>query len=255
MEGPSRLASLPNYNELFPRVSADSSFLGADGGPSSASLHVVRAARSGNGTDSVGRSGLPKRRGLCFHERFTVSSSMACSPPQSVGNIDGTTEILEIAPGARVIEIVRQRSIHASVDQVWSLIEPVDRLPEWFSGIETAELLAGRGLGRRQRVRGRWDSQRFEIDQTVVEYEPNHVLAWCNDTEMLNGKPAPRVSKRTESRIRLRPAGAATTVELISRLEPGNVLAGAALRLIAVSRIGHLMESSLDRVERILRNG
>jgi uncharacterized protein YndB with AHSA1/START domain len=152
-----------------------------------------------------------------------------------------------------MIEIVRERTLDVPVGRIWELIEPVERLPEWFEGIDTAELLEGMGLGRRQRMRGRWESHRLEIDQTVIDYEPNRVLAWCNDVERLDGKPAPKISDRTESRVELRSNGSATLIVLISRLKPGNAFKGALLRLVAVPRITRMMEVSLGRIEKILQ--
>ena len=97
-----------------------------------------------------------------------------------------------------MIEIIRERTLDVPVNRVWDLIERVERLPQWFTGTETAVPLEGQGPGRKQRVTGRWGTHRFEIDQTVTHYEPRRVLAWRHDAERLDGRAAPKISRQTE---------------------------------------------------------
>ena len=151
-----------------------------------------------------------------------------------------------------MIEIVCQRTIEAPVQRVWDLIEPVERLPEWFSGTGTAVLLAGRAVGRKQRVSGRWGSHGFEIDQTVTRYEPPRVLGWRHDAERLDGRQAPRISRQIEFCIQLEPVGQRTRVELVSRHVPDNVLKGLLIRVIAAPRIRRMLNTSLERITSIL---
>jgi len=151
-----------------------------------------------------------------------------------------------------VIEIVQERTLDAPLKQVWDLVEPVERLPEWFTGIETAELLVGQGLGRKQRVGGRWGNHRFQIDQTVIDYQPGRRLVWRHDTERLDGKPAPMMSRETEFGIHLRDIAPRTLVQLTSRHVPGNMFKGLLVRLIAVPRIARMMERSLAKIAQVL---
>ncbi len=151
-----------------------------------------------------------------------------------------------------MIAIVRERILDVPLNQVWDLIEPVERLPEWFTGMETAELLAGRGLGRKQLVGGRWGRRRFQIDQTVIRYAPGRRLVWRHDTERLDGKPAPMMSRETEFEIHLRDLAPGTLVQLTSRQIPGNVVKGLLIRLIAAPRIARMMERSLAKIAEIL---
>ena len=151
-----------------------------------------------------------------------------------------------------MIEIVRERTLDVAPNQVWDLIEPVERLPEWFPGIETAELVAGRGLGRRQRVGGRWARQLFQIDQTVIHYEPGRRLVWRHDSERLDGKPAPRISHETEFAIQLRELASGTLVQLMSRQIPDSWFKGLVIRLIAAPGIARMMERSLAKIAEIL---
>lgn len=151
-----------------------------------------------------------------------------------------------------MIEIVRERKLDVPPNRVWDLIEPVERIPEWFAGIETAELVAGRGLGRKQRVGGRWARQLFQIDQTVIHYEPGRRLAWRHDRERLDGKPAPTISRETEFAIQLRELASGTLVQLTSRQLPDSWFKGLVVRLIAAPGIARMMERSLENIAEIL---
>ena len=82
---------------------------------------------------------------------------------------------------------------------MWDVVEPVERLAEWFSGAGRAELLSGRGLGRRQRMHGRWGRRTFQIDQTVIAYEPQRSLEWRHDDEWLDGRAPLRSPRQRRS--------------------------------------------------------
>jgi uncharacterized protein YndB with AHSA1/START domain len=154
-----------------------------------------------------------------------------------------------------MVEIVRERTLTAvSVEQVWSLIEPVELLPRWLSMSETAEVLSGQGLGRRQRVHGHWGQHRFQIDQTVTVYEPRHALGWRHDAEHYDGKPAPKISAETEFRIEVEAVNGDALVRLRSRHVPGNLLNGIIVRLVAAPRVVRMLDESLNRLAENLRS-
>jgi uncharacterized protein YndB with AHSA1/START domain len=154
-----------------------------------------------------------------------------------------------------MVEIVRERTLTAvSAEQVWNLIEPAELLPRWFSMSETAEVLWGQGLGRRQRVHGHWGHHRFQIDQTVTVYEPTHALAWRHDAEDLDGKPAPKISADTEFRIEVEAAGRDVLIRLRSRHVPGSLLNGIIVRLVAAPRVARMLDESLNRLAENLRS-
>jgi uncharacterized protein YndB with AHSA1/START domain len=149
-----------------------------------------------------------------------------------------------------LIEIVRERRIEATPDRLWPLVADVGRLPEWFALAERAELLEGEGLGRRQRLHGRWGKRRSEVDQIVVEHEPERVLAWRHEAERLDGKPAPRFARETRFAVLLEREGEATRVRLESRQVAAGALAGLLLRAFGRREVAGAMERSLERLER-----
>lgn len=152
-----------------------------------------------------------------------------------------------------MIEIVRERWIPAPPERIWSLVESVERLPEWLTFAERAELLAGSGSGRRQRIHGRWGKKRSEVDQLVTDYEPNRLLAWRHEAERLDGKPAPRFAAETRLAIRLEPADGGTRVRLESRQRPAGPLRGLVIRLFGAREIAGHLERSLERLEAAAR--
>ncbi len=156
-----------------------------------------------------------------------------------------------------MIETLRQRTLPFPPERLWAIIESVIRLPAWYVGITEAEPISGTELGRRQRVGGQWGRHRFQIEQTVIAYEPNRKLGWKHETEMLDGRPAPKISKQVEGWIELEPdpSGAGTRIRLIARQTPSNIFAGIIIRHVAAKRIGANMQESLSRLEALARQG
>lgn len=147
-----------------------------------------------------------------------------------------------------MIEIVRQRHLDLPPDRLWPLVEAPETLSEWFTAAERIELIDGSGLGRRQRLHGRWGRKRAEIDQVVTEYLPGRVIAWRHEAERLDGKPAPRFASETVFAITLQPEGDGTRVRLESRQEPAGPLRGVLIRMFGKREVAGHMERSLAKL-------
>ena len=130
-------------------------------------------------------------------------------------------------------------------DVLWQIVEPAETLPSWLPVCDRCEVLAGRGLGRRQRMFVRWGRRRAEIDQEVIEYAPPVRLRWKHLEERFGARPAPRFSLETTMAVALRPSGAGTQVVLSSRNVPANPWSALVLRLIAGPRIARAFERAL----------
>jgi len=164
-------------------------------------------------------------------------------------------------------EVVREGVVDAPVERVWPLVDEVTRMGEWFAFAERMEHLAGVGVGRQQRLHGRWGSRRSEVDQEVTAYDPPHALAWRHVAERLDGKPAPRFARSTEFRITLepqpmqhvgmgssqRPHDGATLVRMCSRQEPASAVKGLVMRMFGTREVANLMERSLVRLAEAVR--
>jgi uncharacterized membrane protein len=147
-----------------------------------------------------------------------------------------------------MIEIVRSARIAAPVDSVWPVVSDADRAPEWFTFAERVEVLSGDGLGQRRRQYGKWSGKPVEVDQEIVEYQPERVLAWCHLAERVAGKPAPRFAASTEFRIELEPDDGATVVRLTSSQEPAGPVRGMVMKLFGTKEIAGNMDRSLARL-------
>jgi uncharacterized membrane protein len=152
-----------------------------------------------------------------------------------------------------MVEVTRHITVPAPPSEVWPLVDDVTRLPEWFTFAESAELLGGAGVGRRQRIYGRWGKKRSEVDQVVVEHDPTRRLAWRHEAERLDGKPAPRFAAETVFSIDLEPVGDNTTVTLTSRQVPAGWLRGLAIRLFGRREVTGHMDRSLERLAGLVR--
>jgi len=132
-----------------------------------------------------------------------------------------------------VIDVSATRTIAAPPDALWPLLDDPQRMGEWFAFAERFEVLGGEGVGRRQRMHGRWGRKRSEIDQVIVAHDPPRRLAWRHEAERLDGRPAPRFAATTTFSATLEPDGAGTRVTLHNTLEGhgfGKLIAPMALR-------------------------
>jgi uncharacterized protein YndB with AHSA1/START domain len=147
-----------------------------------------------------------------------------------------------------MIEVVREARVDAPPAQVWDAVATVERLPEWFTFADAAETLDGTGVGRRQRIHGRWGRKRSEVDQVITDWEPPRRLVWVHEAERLNGKPAPRFAAETRFSILLEPVDGATRVRLESRQLPASRVRGLVMRLFGERELGGHLDRSLERL-------
>jgi len=150
-----------------------------------------------------------------------------------------------------MIEIQRSARIDAPVDAVWPVVSSADRTSEWFAFAERVEVVSGAGVGQRRRQHGKWSGKPSEIDQEIVAYEPERMLAWCHLAERLNGKPAPRFAASTEFRIELEPTDGATIVRLTSSQQPAGPVRGMVMKLFGTKEIAGNLERSLAKLAEI----
>src|SRR5438067_2464562 len=139
-------------------------------------------------------------------------------------------------------DLIVQREIllPAPAERIWPLVDDVGQLGGWFGSADRIELLDGAGLGRRQRLHGRWGRRRSEIDQEVVVYDPPRELAWRHVAERLDGKPAPKFAAETLMTITLEPASSGTRVRLVSRQRPASWPRGVVMRAFGRREISNL---------------
>jgi uncharacterized protein YndB with AHSA1/START domain len=148
-----------------------------------------------------------------------------------------------------MIDVSAAQTIPAAPDDIWALLDDPARLGDWLAFAERGEVLDGAGVGRRQRMHGRWGRRRSEIDQVVVEHDPPRRLAWRHEAERLDGKPAPRFAASTLFSMTLEPDGPkATRVTLRSQQEPASPLRGVVIRLFGRREVAGKLEESLDRL-------
>ncbi|MBM4437652.1 MAG: SRPBCC family protein [Actinobacteria bacterium] len=143
----------------------------------------------------------------------------------------------------------RARVIPATSETLWAVVADVERLSEWFTFAERAERLGGTGLGRRQRIHGRWGGRGSEVDQVVTVFEPTRRLAWRHESERLDGKPAPQFARETRFSIELAPADGGTRVVLTSQQVPAAWWKGVLIWLFGARAFAGQLDRSLARLE------
>jgi uncharacterized protein YndB with AHSA1/START domain len=148
-----------------------------------------------------------------------------------------------------VIDVTAGRTIPAPPDAIWPLLDDPARLGEWFAFAESGEVLEGAGVGRRQRMHGRWGRRQSEIDQVVVAHDPPRRLAWEHEAERLDGRPAPRFAASTRFTMTLEPEGpGATRLTLRSEQEPASALRGLVIRMFGRREVAAKLDESLERL-------
>jgi uncharacterized membrane protein len=150
-----------------------------------------------------------------------------------------------------VIEIVRESRVGAPVESVWAVVSDAGRAPEWFTFAERVEVRSGEGVGQLRTQHGRWGNKAAEVDQEIVGFEPNRLLAWRHVEERLGGKPAPKFAASTEFRIELEPDGEATTVRLRSQQVPASAVKGWVMKLFGTKDVARNMEQSLTKLAEV----
>ena len=154
-----------------------------------------------------------------------------------------------------MIEIVRERSIHADSRSLWAIVSDAGRLTDWYARAERVEVLSGEGLGRRQRLISQWRGRPSEIDQVITVFQPDRELEWRHEAERLDGQPAPRFSAETVVSITLSPEGQGITrVAMASRQRPADA-EKEAMMLGNSEYLGQQLEASLERLEALVSGG
>ena len=142
--------------------------------------------------------------------------------------------------------VKREKTISKTVEVLWSLIEPAENIPTWSPMADRSELISGQGKGRQQKIYTKWGKSLAEIEQEVTDYEPMKLIRWRHLKELINGKPAPSISKQVFFTIRLSPNDNGTLVTMLSENVPGNFFKGILIRIIAKPRIDAALKKSLE---------
>lgn len=148
--------------------------------------------------------------------------------------------------------ISRTAVVDAPVAAVWPVVSDATRLPDWFSFADRVDVVSGSGLGEARLQHARFEGRRQEVDQEVVEFTPERVIAWAHRAERLDGDPAQVRATGVVFRVELTAEGGATRVRLAQTLTPAGVGRAVALHLFGAAAIGRTMAESLVRLSRSL---
>ncbi|MGH3861778.1 SRPBCC family protein [Actinokineospora sp.] len=147
-----------------------------------------------------------------------------------------------------MIEIERSGHVLASPADVWTVVSDARRAPDWFSFAERTDVLSGSGRGEKRLQHGRWRTKTSEIEQEVIEFVPDKLIAWKHTAERVDGKPAPVYASSVVFRIELEADGDGTTIRLRLLREPADGLKKIAMKLFGSRDITGRMEESLHRL-------
>jgi uncharacterized protein YndB with AHSA1/START domain len=149
-----------------------------------------------------------------------------------------------------MMKVTRSKTVAAAPAAVWDVVSSVERLPDWLTFAEAAEIMeGGDGVGRVHRIHGHWGDRRSEVDQRITEWEPPRLLTWVHDAERLDGRPAPRFARSTRFEVRLAAQPGGTRVTLASVQVPASPLKGLVMLVFGGRELAQSYERSLERLE------
>jgi carbon monoxide dehydrogenase subunit G len=148
------------------------------------------------------------------------------------------------------MEIFRRARSQHSPGAIWRAISTVESLPGWLPGVESAEHLSGpkEGVGRRQRIQRLLYSHRIEIEQQVVEWDPERVLSMLHLRETSGGRELAGLRNfKTIVRIEPRDKGCSLVAEF--SWETRGFTAMLFSRLFAGRTMGRELRDLLRKIE------
>ena len=148
-----------------------------------------------------------------------------------------------------MFEFARSRHVDAPPERIWPFVEDVTAWPTWFTQAERGEVLAGTGMGRRQRMYGHARGKATEIDSVVTAYEPPNRLRWDHEAERVDGQPGSVVfARHATAEVTIEPDGVGSLVTYRLLADPGSWRNTFMLRFLAPAPIGRAFEQSLERL-------
>lgn len=148
-----------------------------------------------------------------------------------------------------MIEFARSRRIAATPERIWPFVDDITQWPRWFSEAERGEVLAGSGVGRRQRMSGHARGKATEIDSVVTVCDAPTHLRWHHEAERVDGKPGSVVfAKDATAEVTIAADGDGSLVTYRLLAEPGGLLDTFMLKVMAPGPIGKSFEGSLAKL-------
>lgn len=153
------------------------------------------------------------------------------------------------------MRVARHRVVDASPDAVWRVIAPVERLPRWLSGVESAALLSGpaEGVGRRHRLVRLLYGREVQVEQEVAVWEPGRVLSLRHVREVVEGRDSTGV-RNFHTTVALSPQGQKTRVSVEYRWD--SPLGIPFVQSLMAGRVmGKELRETLRNIEKLAKGG
>ena len=108
--------------------------------------------------------------------------------------------------------ITRARTVSASADAVWGLVSDPERLPAWWPAVQRVEEATAAAWTTVLTSR---TGKTVRADYTLLESEPERLLAWRHEVEE---SPFERILSESTTTVALEPEDGSTRVTLTARL-------------------------------------
>jgi uncharacterized protein YndB with AHSA1/START domain len=143
-----------------------------------------------------------------------------------------------------VVAVRRSRTLPASPQDLWRIVGDAHHLPRWWPRVTRVESVDDEGFTEvLQTERG----TPVRADFRVVSSDPPRRRAW---TQQLAGTPFERILARSETEIRLEPAGDGTVVAISLAQRPRGLARLGAFMVRAAAR--RQLDEALDGLEALV---
>ncbi|MBI3744693.1 MAG: SRPBCC family protein [Chloroflexi bacterium] len=152
------------------------------------------------------------------------------------------------------MKVSRRKFTFASPEQVWAVVAPMGRIPEWYSGAETVAHIAGpaEGVGRRQRVSRTMYGHQVETEQEVERWEPQAAIVVRNLSESVDGR-ATRGVQDFRTSLLLKDEKIGTTVTLAYEWKAPFGIAWVQSLLAGGRVMGKELRESLNSINKLAK--
>ena len=109
--------------------------------------------------------------------------------------------------------VTRARTVSAPADAVWGLVSDPERLPAWWPAVQRVEEATPTAWTT---VLASRTGKTVRADYTLLESEPERLLAWRHEVEE---SPFERILSESTTTVALEPEDGSTRVTLTARLQ------------------------------------
>jgi uncharacterized protein YndB with AHSA1/START domain len=155
-----------------------------------------------------------------------------------------------------MVYVKKSRVIRGDQQKIWTLINQVERYPEWMPGVVEARVTAepedkSTRLGRKQLLKTEMKLGKGETLQEVIAWEPPHKITWQHLKDVIDGKEITH-AKEIKTTISITYSKGKITFRMIGSWEPvGN--SGQSMNRIMKRVMSKNFDTAIRNLEKLIK--